>query len=244
MVTSTLSSGDLNKRGPGRPASEVDSASVLPVDERDAFAGYDIVQSDAASRRLCPRDVGSRLRAESTLVQPITFVRHAESLKTAHVSETEWQLTDKGRNDAQILGELLRRSIVPTLVWTSPERRARNTVALAFPSEVAGIRVELSEVRKPWYASTDDHAAALASFLRRDAVTGWERHENVIARIKRLTQSFRASDRPLIVGHGVFLTTWLDHDIGLDDPVSFWSNLRLPDAWELDLQEKSFRRIS
>ena len=49
---------------------------------------------------------------------------------------------------------------------TSPARRARETAALAFPSVVAGIRNQLSEVRKPWYASGDEHANAVAHYLK------------------------------------------------------------------------------
>ena len=45
------------------------------------------------------------------------------------------------------------------------------------------------------------------------------------------------------MSHGLFITTWLDHEMGLTDPFVFWSELRMPDAWELDLDEKSFRRI-
>ena len=43
--------------------------------------------------------------------------------------------------------------------------------------------------------------------------------------------------------HGLFITTWLDSEMGLTDPFVFWSELRMPDAWELDVDEKSFRRI-
>ena len=45
------------------------------------------------------------------------------------------------------------------------------------------------------------------------------------------------------MSHGLLLTTWLDHEIGLNDPLSFWSNLRMPDAWVADFEDKSLERI-
>jgi broad specificity phosphatase PhoE len=177
-------------------------------------------------------------------VPPITLIRHAQALNSADVPGAEWPLSNKGRQDARTFGELRCRSIAPTLVLTSPERRARETAALAFPAVPANIQDDLSEVKRPWYASANDHETAVASFLRCEAVTGWEPHQDVIARIKRVTRSLQTWDRPVIVSHGVFLTTWLDHELGLDDPFLFWSNLRLPDAWELNPEKKSFNRIS
>jgi hypothetical protein len=50
-------------------------------------------------------------------------------------------------------------------------------------------------------------------------------------------------ERLVVVSHGLLLTTWLEHEIGLDDPFSFWSNLRMPDAWELSPEERSLTRL-
>ena len=47
----------------------------------------------------------------------------------------------------------------------------------------------------------------------------------------------------IIVSHGVLLTTWLDRRIGLEDPYWFSSNLRMPDAWVADFEDKSLQRI-
>jgi hypothetical protein len=35
-----------------------------------------------------------------------------------------------------------------------------------------------------------------------------------------------------------------DHEIGLSDPLSFWSDLRMPDAWMADFEGKSLERSS
>ena len=54
---------------------------------------------------------------------------------------------------------------------------------------------------------------------------------------------FKPWERVIVVSHGVLLTTWLVHEIGLEDPISFWSSLERPDAWELDLEEKTLDRV-
>ena len=62
-------------------------------------------------------------------------------------------------------------------------------------------------------------------------------------RLARLTSDLEAVESIVLVSHGVLLTTWIDHQVGLDDPVSFWTGLRMPDAWAVDLGEKSVERI-
>ena len=153
-----------------------------------------------------------------------------------------WPLTEKGRSEARALGTRVADR-PPALIWTSPERRARETAALTFPSVAAEVRSQLSEVRKPWYASSDTHADAVVNYLRGRVVAGWEHREAVIARIAQLKSGFASSGSIVLVSHGLFITTWLDLEIGLDDPFSFWTNMGMPDAWELDLDEQSFDRI-
>jgi broad specificity phosphatase PhoE len=155
----------------------------------------------------------------------------------------EWPLTEKGRSDACVLGTRLAGRSANTVVWTSPERRARETAALAFPLVASRVRDQLSEVKKPWYASADEHANAVDRYLRGEMVEGWERREAVNTRIVQLKLGFGTSESIVLVSHGLFLTTWIDHEIGLNDPFSFWSNLRMPDVWNLDLEERSLERF-
>ena len=75
-------------------------------------------------------------------------------------------------------------------------------------------------------------------------VEGWEHREAVKTRIGQLKLGFGTSESIVLVSHGLLLTTWLDHEMGLNDPLSFWSNLRTPDVWNLYFKEKSFERIA
>jgi broad specificity phosphatase PhoE len=176
-------------------------------------------------------------------VTRLLLVRHAEPLRDRETLAAEWPLTEKGEADACVLGTELAGRSAGAIVWTSPERRARETAALLFPLVAARVSRQLSEVTKPWYASADDLTKAVATYLRGDAVEGWEHRQAVIARITELKLSFRSLERLVLVSHGLFLTTWLDHELTMNDPLSFWSGLRMPDAWELNLEEKSFARI-
>ena len=174
---------------------------------------------------------------------PIVLVRHAEPLMAGETPVAEWPLTEKGRNDATVLGTSLADRSTGAIVLTSPERRARETAALALPLTVAGVRDQLSEVKKPWYASTEEHTSAVVKYLKGDVVEGWERREDVISRIAQLKSDLGSSESLVLVSHGLLLTAWLDHDIGLNDPLSFWINLTMPDAWVADFENHSLERI-
>jgi broad specificity phosphatase PhoE len=176
-------------------------------------------------------------------VTRLVLVRHAEPLKAGDSPGDEWPLTEKGRTDASVLGTNLAGRSSGTIVWTSPERRARETAEQAFPLVVANVRDQLSEVSKQWYASADEVTNATTKYLKGEVVEGWEPREDVISRIAQLKSDFGAPESLVLVSHGVFFTTWLDQEIGLDDPFSFWSDLRMPDAWEVDFDEKSLKRL-
>ena len=155
----------------------------------------------------------------------------------------EWPLTEGGRTDARGLGERLASRVPDPTVWASPERRARETAELAFPRVRAVVRAQLAEVKKPWYASADEHADAVAGYLTGARIGGWEHRREVVTRLAHLPDL--ASARcPVLVSHGVLLTTWLVHQIGLDDPLSFWTELRMPDAWECDVDARSLLRVA
>ncbi len=173
----------------------------------------------------------------------IVFIRHAEPLVTDRTSTAQWALSDKGRLDAGELGRRLAERPTPDVVWTSPERKARETAGLVAPTLVPNIREELGEVKRSWYSDPDELAGAVASYLTGGEVEGWERRDVTIDRIRSLEPDFRLWERSVVVSHGILMTTWLDLLIGLDDPFSFWSDLRMPDAWELSLEAKSFERV-
>jgi broad specificity phosphatase PhoE len=218
---------------PGRrsPISPVPSCGADPP----KWGTLSLIESRKQARTVCLR--------KNDAVTRLLLVRHAEALKSGDTPGAEWPLTEKGRKDASLLGANLAGRPSGTIVLTSPERRARETADLAFPLVVANGRDQLSEVVKPWYASADEATNATTKYLQGEVVEGWERREDVIRRIAQLKSDFGAWESLVLVTHGVFLTTWLDQEIGLEEPFSFWSDLRMPDAWELDFDEKSLKRL-
>jgi broad specificity phosphatase PhoE len=186
--------------------------------------------------RSSPRDDDSVTR--------LVLMRHAQPFVADGTPAHQWPLTDEGRRDAAALGRRLADGSTSTIVFTSPERKARETASLAFPSITAHVREQLSEVKRPWYAKSDEFAEAVAHYLSGEVIEGWERREDVIDRLGWLKADATSSERMVIVSHGVLLTTWLNHERGLEDPFRFWSNLRVPDAWEIGPEETSLERVA
>jgi len=174
----------------------------------------------------------------------LVLVRHAEPLVTADTPGARWPLTDKGNEDALSLGARIADQFTPTSVWTSPEKRAHETAMLVCSAVPVLVRQELSEVKKPWYATADEHAKAVNRYFRGESLDGWESRAEAVARLAQLKEEAGSSEQVVVVTHGVILTSWLVHEIGLDDPFSFWSNLRVPDAWELDVEGGSLQRVT
>jgi broad specificity phosphatase PhoE len=173
------------------------------------------------------------------------LLRHAEP-RILHGSPAEqWPLTERGRSAARALGGSITRKSTASIVWTSPERRAFETAQLTGNWLELRVRTQLSEVKKPWYAASSDHAEAAAGYLRGEPMEGWESSDMVVARIAQLETAFSSGEEDVIVvSHGLLITTWLDRVIGLDDPFEFWANLRTPDAWMADFEGKSLKRIA
>jgi broad specificity phosphatase PhoE len=177
-------------------------------------------------------------------VTRMILLRHAEPLMTDATPPVQWALTEQGRKDASALGRSLVNGSTTATVWTSPERRASETAALALPSATIHVREQLSEVKHPWYITADEQTKAVASYLKGEAVHGWEPRDDVGARLAVLETDFSSLETDLIiVSHGLLLTIWLDRRIGLEDPYWFWSNLQMPDAWVADFEDKSLQRI-
>jgi broad specificity phosphatase PhoE len=174
----------------------------------------------------------------------VVLIRHAEPLVAIGTPGVQWPLTNEGKDNARALGARIAGTSPVALVWTSPERKACETAASGFADVSTRVRAELGEVTKPWYATTDQLTQAVAAYLGGDVVEGWERREDVLARLELLQADINPGERLVIVSHGVVLTTWLHHVGVLEDPFAFWSDLRTPDAWELDFDDKSLQRIA
>jgi broad specificity phosphatase PhoE len=176
-------------------------------------------------------------------VTRLVLIRHAQPLVVDGTPADEWPLTNQGKFQAGTLERRLAGGSSTVTAYTSPERKARETAALALPSVAGNVREQLREVKRPWYSKSREFTDAVADYLRGEVVEGWESSEEIAARLASLKDEFSTGERIVVVSHGVLLTTWIHHEIGLEDPLGFWSNLRMPDAWELDTEEKSLTQL-
>jgi len=151
----------------------------------------------------------------------VIFVRHRRALVQPDVSTDEWPLDPAYLDDIVAL-----QSVVPDLpVVCSDMRRAIET-ARYFGDPTIDPR--LREVSRPW---TDDLDASIARYFRGQPVDDWELQSNACARMKAVV---RDHGRAIYISHGTVLSLHLASVVTTLDATRFWTELRNPDAWQLD----------
>ena len=155
-----------------------------------------------------------------------------------------WELSEEGAEAAAWLGRRLAR---PAVVVSSDELKAAATArAIAAVHDVAvEFDGRLGEVARD-EPFAGDFRARRRAYVGGAAHPGWEDREAVVERIDavvsgRLTRGEEGI--PVLVGHGMAFTLWLTARAALADPGAFWSDLRLPDAFHVDLAEATIRRV-
>ena len=86
----------------------------------------------------------------------------------------------------------------------------------------------LREVSRPW---THDLDVLIARYFRGESVDDWEPQPEACARIGAVVQDH---GRAIYVGHGTVLSLYLASVVTTLDAMRFWTELRSPDAWQLD----------
>jgi broad specificity phosphatase PhoE len=143
----------------------------------------------------------------------LILVRHAMPELDPAVPHHDWHLGPAGRAAARELGARLPRE---GRVVSSDEPKARETAEeLGLPLR---LDARLREVARPavW---RDDYRDLARRYVGGEAIDGWEPHDAVIARLRA------AATADIVVTHGLAMTLFLG------ESVSFWEELRFPDAW-------------
>jgi broad specificity phosphatase PhoE len=156
------------------------------------------------------------------VAQQVVLVRHGEtewSRQLKHTGRTNVPLTDRGREEAERVGEALRGRTF-TLVLTSPLQRATETCRLAGFGEVVRLRDELRE----W--DYGDYEGRKTEDIRKDVprwtvwtggVPNGETIEQVGARADRVLVEIRALDGDVLVfSHGHLLRILTARWLGLE----------------------------
>jgi broad specificity phosphatase PhoE len=146
-----------------------------------------------------------------SMVPKIYLVRHGEtawSLSGQHTSRTDIPLTERGEQQAQRLGEILRRTEFAQ-IWSSPLQRARRTCEAAGLGSNMRIDPALTEWSYGEYegvTSAEIRARRPGWNVFRDGCPGGESPEQVSARADQVVGRLRAMDGKIAVfSHGHFL---------------------------------------
>jgi broad specificity phosphatase PhoE len=169
----------------------------------------------------------------------LVLVRHAMPAYGPEVPADEWVLSPDGHQEAAVLATLLP---VGAHLVSSAEPKAFQTLE---PAGAVHRDVRFNEIRRDEPFDSDWREVRRAYVSGTDHA-GWEPREEVADRFDAgITDHVsQAADRPVVVAsHGMAMTVWLNARIGLRDPGLFWSDLRLPDAYVVDLQTDDFRRL-
>lgn len=160
----------------------------------------------------------------------LILVRHAMPLVDKDLPPTTWRLSAEGKLAARRIGHLLPADAV---LVSSAEPKASDTLVCATGRSVT-CDVRLSEVNRPAEPFSADFRTPRLRYVAGNPPAGWERPDDVAARIDAVIADHTDTSRPLVLaGHGMAFTTWLAFHRCIDDPSAFWSGLRFPDVFQV-----------
>ncbi|MGE5830021.1 MAG: histidine phosphatase family protein [Micromonosporaceae bacterium] len=166
----------------------------------------------------------------------LVLVRHAMPVVDPASPAHEWPLSSDGRADALRLVPLLPSG---ALLVASDEPKAYQTLEGAGPVVRDARFGEVRRTGEPWDGPFRELRRA---YVEGTAHRGWEPHASVVARFDAAISEHggAAGGRALVVAsHGMAMTVWLTARFGLPQPGRFWSELRFPDAYAVDLAASS-----
>ncbi len=106
----------------------------------------------------------------------------------------------------------------------SDERKAVETAAAIGRGFTVDAR--LREIERPYASNEQDFRSLVLRYLCGEAVEGWESHASALAR-------FESAATGIVVSHGTVMSLFVSARCGVD-AADFWTELRMPDAWQLD----------
>jgi broad specificity phosphatase PhoE len=186
---------------------------------------------------------------EEPLAPRIVLVRHAKPMVDPGRPSHEWDLEDGAWEDVVSLAAHLGPFDVDGII-TSPERKAVATAGiiateLRLPVVVEPALHEQGSQAVPWVGSERVFREAVARhFARpREVVLGNESSDDAVKRFCAGVERARACYRfPLLVGHGRVMSGFIA-PIAETRPMEIWTDLRMPDAFIVDIQNQIWRRI-
>lgn len=180
----------------------------------------------------------------------VVLVRHARPVINPESDPGTWAMDDSARGDV----ERLARAIAPLgcdIVVTSEEPKARSTGAIM--GEMLGVPVrtdsglgEQSAGTVPWIAEEGQFRARVFEHFRRpdEQVFGEETSSAAGRRLANAVDRWGAAYKcSVLVTHGRVMSAYMGIATATE-PVNFWNNLRMPDAFVVDFDLRRWRRIN
>jgi len=183
----------------------------------------------------------------------VVLVRHTNSVPDAGVTADLWDVTGTGRQRAAMLVPAMR-DLGVDLVVTSPERKAVITGDI-LAQGLGTRRIEMPDLseqswsRVPFLAAQEDFVATVRDHFARpdEMVFGEESSRAAGERFDRVVQEVLALPGPpripAFVSHGRIMSAWIALLIG-EDAFTFWQDLRMPDAFRVDVEQRTWERVS
>ncbi|HVL26264.1 MAG TPA: histidine phosphatase family protein [Thermomicrobiales bacterium] len=178
----------------------------------------------------------------------VILVRHAQPVIVPDRPTSTWALADGARQEIEALAASIRDLSADGVV-ASPQVKAHGTgevIAgfLGLPLESDDAFREQGGDTEPFLPDADFRAAVAAHFARPDDVVFGSESSTQAARrfaegIDRACAAFRL---PVVVTHGRVMCGYLASALGID-PLPVWRDLRLPDAYLIDLDDGTLVRI-
>lgn len=170
----------------------------------------------------------------------LLLVRHAMPAIDPAADPSAWALGAGGLAASRRLARLIPAG---ALLIASEEPKAWQTLD---PDGSADVRRDfrLGEVRRS-EAFSDDFRVNRRRYVSGSQIAGWEQHAEVARRFAGAVRdaTAQAGGRDVVIAsHGMAITVWLSHAVGLADPGEFREQLRFPDLLAADLRARSVRR--
>jgi broad specificity phosphatase PhoE len=179
----------------------------------------------------------------------VLLVRHAQPVILPDRPAGEWVLADQAAGSVRLLAKSLR-GLNPDGVVASPEPKAFGTAYIL--AEDLGLPLGKDEALReqgrdtiPWIEGESRFRAAVANhFVRSDeAIFGSESSADAVSRftaaVDRAWSEYRL---PVVVTHGRIMCGYIGRVLDRD-PMDFWVDLRMPDAFLLDSEAGTCARV-
>lgn len=165
-------------------------------------------------------------------MRPLYLVRHASPIVQPNVPAPEWQLSERGIEEAKALASLaVDRGI--KAVYSSVEPKAKSTALII--ADALGVPARLvdgfEELRfDEWIANSDEFAEAVRSILENSDVSmrGAERASTAAERFSTGIEIVEQGPFPAaVISHGRILSAYLSLYLAVEDPFALWRSLPL-----------------